>query len=123
MLRAKEVSSCPCGRQSESNASAKLVPTSLWKSASVYECFPFMLPYDARRGDLSVSRFTCPRCRLYRQVDYLRVASNSPRSVVSTAHRSMANPGYSCMVCRLHSDFSIGIVKDKPYKQRVWGIR
>ena len=33
------------------------------KSASVYECFTFILPYNALRGDLNVSRLTCPTCR------------------------------------------------------------
>jgi hypothetical protein len=37
---------------------------------------------------------------------------DSPGSLVSTAHRLMANPGWSCTVCRLHSDSLIGIVKD-----------
>jgi hypothetical protein len=52
-----------------------------------------------------------------------RIADHSPRSVVSTAHQSMANPDWSCTVCPLHSDFSNRNREGQSDKQRVWGTR
>ena len=69
-------------------------------SPSVYEFIHFTRPYNGLRGDLSVSRSTCPTWRLLVPVDWFRIAINS----------ELVDAEFGMDRCQSHSPYDVTLI-------------